>query len=432
MLKANTLLEKYNSNSMFVSKKIKNGVLTNETCFTFGCEEKIPINELPVEKIIPSKITYENKTLPTDVIQTGKIKSLGCGDTGASSSEEQLQHRTKIRPIIGGISIQNFWDSVSYVGTLGQLCIDQIDSTVSGLTNCHVATEEELFNHSKEKYYNLYKKEITQPALWEDEHEADNLVYYTSFYNGYQWKEVAMRDKIGFVKRYIPIHLLTEELANLVDAALISINSDVVNNSSTTTRSSCFGVYNVSNSLIPWATNEQIEQIENAFNQGNDIYVCKSGRTTGVTGADYESGSCPVIARSFEYITNVSGYGVSPNSFAQFQDCIMFEYENKETQNTSPIHGGDSGSVLITNYFGSPVVIGLCFAGGDEIGVACKINNVRSQLEIRDANSSDINSPLSFSDPSNWRYISIEGYIPDVTFEYNGKKYWQIGIIPKK
>lgn len=430
MIKINPLLKKYNSNSMFISKKIKNGIITNETCFTFGCEKKIPINELPLEKIIPSKITYENKTLPTDVIQNGKIKALGCGDTGSSKNEEQLLHRTKIRPLVGGISIQNFWDSINKVGTLGQLCIDQIDSTVAGLTNCHVATEEESFNYLKKKYYNLYKKEITQPALWEEEYQIANGVYYTGYYSGYQWKDVAMEDKIGFVKRYIPIYLISEGFANLADAALISINPDVFDNTNASTRSSCFGVYNVSNSLIPWATDDQMEQIKNAFDQGNNIYVCKSGRTTGVTGGGYESGSCPVVVKSFQYTSDVSGYSPPLNSFAQFQDCIMFEYENTE-QGTSPIHGGDSGSVLITNYFGSPVVIGLCFAGGDAIGVACKINNVRNELEIRSANSTDVNSLLSFSDPSKWKYISIDGEASDVTINYNGKKYWQIGVIPK-
>ena len=132
-----------------------------------------------------------------------------------------------------------------------------------------------------------------------------------------------------------------------------------------------------------------------------------------------------------------------------YEDTFRFRYTDTATYAYAPIDGGDSGSVLVTDYFdstngGSGTVIGLNFAsnGYGLDAIACKITNVASTLDVRGATLTDTSSPLKFGNPQNWNYIAAEhsdkifqstnvdlataGYIM-----VSGKKYWQIGNIPK-
>ena len=162
------------------------------------------------------------------------------------------------------------------------------------------------------------------------------------------------------------------------------------------------------------------------------LYVARSGRTTGVVGAGFEFGDCPVEVTAYTISEEI---GYSPQ-IAIFTHMIEFQYSASSCSSTlAPLQGGDSGSMLVTDFFNNtPTVVGLCHAGNNVEGFACRIDHVRSILNIRSPTPSELSNPLTFTDFSQASFIKASG-LPGVIensgyLEYNGKKYWQIGNAP--
>jgi len=402
------LFEKHNAHGIGLGKKTVDGQETDEICVVFYVDEKKSISNLTEKEIVPKNITLEKKQYGTDVLELKKPELLGCCDTRYTPG---ITNRNRIRPIKGGISIGNIYDSKWFTGTLGLICIDQIDNSIVGLTNVHVTNANQLNNLNNSKYYNTFNKQMTQPS-YPDAVVALGPPYELPISNHIS------QTSIGIIKRFWPI---TTKNNNIVDCSLISISQSngLINNTS-------FGIHGITDNIIPWATEQEIENLTLG------TLVQKSGRSTGLTGTGYNTSPCKVEITSLNYSFPI----IYSETEVTFQDTIQFRYTadgnlcNRDI--VSPIDGGDSGSILIANIGGVEKIIGLNFAGSTQYGIACKINNVKDILKVRQPTASDL-SNLKFSNPNNWKYIAIDKDLEsDGLVNYKGKEYWQIGNIPYK
>jgi hypothetical protein len=478
------LCKEYKANSVSIGRKKINGKDTGKICVRFAVSKKIDKNQLNNKKLIPEKIKYNGKVYETDVEQQSPAEFLDCGFTPCFQYNEELdqweqidvspedtEQRTKFRPLRGGLSICNFDDDAFSTGTLGQLCIDERDNTIVGLTNAHVVIHDIRFNKDKELCYTPYNKRIAQPGIADDLREDNTyggLNPYDLLGQPMSLREAYINEhNIGTVKRYWQLESDTDGQwqtrdstdifmngrYNQIDAAIIAVTSEVIDNTSVASRSRALGINNISdNDLVPWATDAEMEQLIQDFENGVLIHVAKSGRTTGTTGFNYQNGNCPAV------ITDISGYipvtyragrdnGILDNSETEdedpvlcpFEDLFVFEYlppiEHPVLPDmcpVGPLAGGDSGSVLVTNHFGGNVVIGHCFAGRSTQGVATRIDHVRNTLNVRGPTQQDVQSALTFTDYSQANYITASGMNVESSgyLMYNGKKYWQIGNAP--
>ena len=461
----------YNCHSIGICRKVKDGKRTKELSLTFFVEKKLPISSLDRLQIIPTTIgNYK-----TDVIEQESSTPLVCYQTSTGFNQNHPEHAQEaVRPLKGGVSIGNLYDKLVFGGTLGQLCIDQDDGTVVGLSNHHVfiSQYEKNLKHPNpstveylkypdyrlQKYYNIYNKPITQPAvanpsarashrqeMYKETSTSSSPSQWGLDYNdqGYDFKKFLNDHHIGYVKKFIQPSLFIEGEANplhKVDAAVCSINNDsnIIPNSNATERSKCFGIRHMYDGIIPWATDEQMNTLREAFDNGEDIYVAKTGRTTGITGSGYQNGPCPVIITSVDHYINLkvisdtqrqTNRAMNHYGAYQYAGLINFEYEDS-SYNTAPVHGGDSGSVLVTDYFSSSgTVIGLIFAGSSLTASAAPIDTVRSELNLDSPTVEDMQSPLKFSNRDDWKYVESDSSEQKIVID--GKTYWNIGTKPQ-
>jgi hypothetical protein len=149
-------------------------------------------------------------------------------------------------------------------------------------------------------------------------------------------------NKIATLTRWVP---LDPSEGNIVDCALAELTVDSVEG----------WLSDTNGTILP----------ENGHNtQVNIGDICKKyGRTTGYTVNT-------VISTTASFSINY------PTGVMIFKNQIVFTandgYEN-------PICGGDSGSALLND---KNEIIGLCFAGGDNVGIACPIDPVLGLLDI--------------------------------------------------
>ena len=94
------------------------------------------------------------------------------------------------------------------------------------------------------------------------------------------------------------------------------------------------------------------------------MIVYKSGRTTGLT-------------RTVVTDTSATIKVLYPMGYVTFRDQVILE-----NPGNSFIAGGDSGSILLANIAGVPVVAGLCFGGSPVVGVANKPSKVAEVLSL--------------------------------------------------
>ncbi|KEI02954.1 trypsin-like peptidase domain-containing protein [Clostridium botulinum] len=141
-----------------------------QKCITVFVSEKLPLNEIPEQDLIPA--TYRG--IPTDVVESGITSTCSL--------------RNKVRPVTGGYSI-----GVEGLqgGTLG--CLVSQDGIEYALTCNHVISA----NNS-----HLLGKPVVQPAT--------------------QYGGKVPNDTIGTVYRFIKVNTSRDD--NLVDAAIIKTN----------------------------------------------------------------------------------------------------------------------------------------------------------------------------------------------------------------
>jgi hypothetical protein len=90
-----------------------------------------------------------------------------------------------------------------------------------------------------------------------------------------------------------------------------------------------------------------------------------------------------------------------------------------------PIYPGDSGSALVATIGGVDKIIGLCFAGGNTIGIASRIDEVASQLGISAWNG----TTPEFVDLTTKKLVTVAGLSNTKTITCSGDTLWQVGII---
>lgn len=381
--------------SVAFGKKTVAGELTGELAFMFMVPEKLPLSEIPEHEILPSTVVIGDDTYKTDVIEVGEIKLIACDSSTNSScygwQSTPPSNQNTIRPIKGGIQISSHNNSLNYpssitVGTLGFIAIDTETSAIVGVSNNHVLVKNAFYTG---------ERNINGASI---ENEIDDNVYQNGF-------DHSTGGTIGKVIRYVP---LTKSGVNQVDGALFAIYSNVISNSQS------FLQHGLSISTpMPFASTSEIN---NAL--VGDYPLASSGRSTGAK----MNSPCGLVVNSLGAITYVGPfYDNGGYETPLFNDLIAFSRENADCN--YPIYPGDSGSGLLANIDGTWKIIGLCFAGSNTMGYACRIDHVASQLGIQSWDGTS----KPFIDINSIDIKAVPGTSTDKTIDCSGTTYWQMG-----
>jgi hypothetical protein len=449
--------------SIGIGNKTKNGQVTDEISVIFGVKEKKQLSELLPEEIIPLNITINDQNFPSDVIETpNKAKKIACFDWNASQpgygstglTEDQLAHRARKRPLIGGISISAVNNNqtntpnnlYSSVGTLGCLVVDNEDGSIVGLTSAHVVCETYLSVENRLKLYNFNTSDdiVIQPSLLESFDGTSQSI--TDLYNNRE------QNNIGKIKRYSETNFInnfqldgykfvvSEIPKNYVDAALVHINSG--GNTISSVSSGVLGL--LTDNFLPFATTYELDRLLQSFNAYSSTSM--SGRTSGAQIDCYVIKQLGVTASLG--ITQEIPYGsklvpsttINLTRTVYYSDLILLEGNLNigTTQEYShPAVAGDSGSVLTAVIDDIEKIIGIIFLATDPtldgipIAYACRIDRIMEKLNI-----SEWNGIINYSNPNNWQYLTRPIEISDPEnpsaelqnkITVNNKTYWRIG-----
>ena len=389
------------------SKKIKNGVNTDEKSITFIVEKKLPINEIPDNEILPSSVEIDGITYITDVIEGGKNILLACDNDVLNECYQfrtiQPLNQNTVRPIQGGLQI-NSNSTRNFVGTLGFLAVDLQTNALVGVTNNHVVVKNATYTANRDPFLEIENESFT----------FIDYVYQRS-YNS--------RQDIGDVVRYVPLNV---QGINYVDGALISIYENVVQTGpyvdELTPKSWMqYGLSGIT-SPMQFATTAEIDSL--ITNPPDEVW--SAGRTTGA-----KQGICGLKVNGIGLGLNLNITSQGLQYLVGYGDIISFKRINYDCD--SPIVGGDSGSALIGVYNGVPKIIGLVFAGAASIinnvqvittGFACRIDRVAEELGI------------GAWDGINQNYIKVGDRdfftVPNGNYDKlslcSGETYWQVGL----
>jgi hypothetical protein len=352
-----------------LSYKIKNGITTDQLAIRFSVSGKKPINEIPSGELLPTGILYNGVMYSTDVIETDLPMALACYNWSGGNCPNNIGcpteislHRSRTRPLKGGIVISNFTDFYDLYspfslprGTLGAIVVDRDDQTLVGLTNNHVVIRDAFtpgvqnlnigidINIGGQKQIIQYSETVTVDVN---------------------------RDTIGTVKKYFPMSDTNQ--FNYLDAAVISIDKANIDGQPIVDESESFKQLQLNYNLpMPFASTQEINSL-----LVSQYPIYSAGRTTGPKGTI----GCQLTVTSINAVGGVGGYNkkdnasvnnrnntLSPGSVVYFADMIEF----KNTDNSLyPIAGGDSGSTLIADISGVWKIVGLCFAGSTGRGIA--------------------------------------------------------------
>ena len=377
---------------VMLGNKITNGEYTGEESIVFTVEKKKPLSELSPEEILPSQVEIDGVTYKTDVFETGLIETFACPSnvTSACYSWQYTPpgNRQTIRPLKGGVSLTS-QNLQGYVGTLGFLAVDSATGALVGITNNHVVIAD--------AYYSSFRS--TTGIL---QNETSDSAYQTG-----DIQPSSSSLKIGEVLRYVP--LSAPPTMNQVDGAMVSISQSVMSDSESFKQ---FGLSGTS--VMPFATTSEINALV-----GNSL-TSSSGRSTGVK----QGPLCGLAIQGVNYVTGVSGFNLQGQStVAYFNNCISFTRLNPDCQ--WPIYKGDSGSALVATIGGVDKIVGLCFAGGSTVGVACRIDIVAEQLGIQAWNG----TTPEFVDLTSKKLVTVAGFNNTKTITCSGQTLWQVGVI---
>ena len=353
----NELTKKYlmetNDNVIGVSYgyKIVSGMVTNEKTISFRVKEKKTIEQLTTDEIIPKEIKHMGVVYSTDVNQ-GEVKFL-CDAAFYQWETIPPTNRNKIRPLKGGVSTTNYTSMSGSIGTLGFLAIDNEDGSIVGVSNDHVYIDDPFI-----------ATERTLPSPVTNIRDDITIQPYEVNYGTND-----LTDNIGIVKRYNPFR--SPSAWNTVDGSLTTINSAVLSNTESWKQEGL----TLAAPLIFASTLE----IDNLLS--TDPLLYSAGRTTGAKGEGTTKLKTFSLSGSFTIAYHRQGIVQKIN----FNDCIEFVASAATNPGficLYPIYAGDSGSALIADFGGTKKIIGLCFAGDDYHGIACRIDNVANELDI--------------------------------------------------
>lgn len=370
--------------------KKSNGKFTNELSIVFNVKEKLPVDKIPENELLPKEIIFSGKTIKTDVVSE-EFKALqDCPADFYEWNTIPPENRSKIRPLQGGLAITNYTKLYGYYGTFGFLAEDTETNSLVGVTNNHVIIDDAFINTERTgtTISNTINNVVIQP------------------YN-------SPSDNVGIVKRYYPIY---SNGINYIDCALFTVDSkDIDNNVS-------YNQLNLSGWTQPleFATTSEIDNLLSTYPN-----LFSSGARTGDKG----EGDMKLLPNSIGATVSVGGYNKQGSSISvNFGDCIIFVASATTTPNgyicSYPINSGDSGSALIADFNGVRKIIGLCFAGSTFYGIANRIDRVSSLINIRSWSGQTIN----YSDINNVQKITLPHSRSDLNKIFSGNTYWQSGL----
>lgn len=388
--------------------KISNDQHTGENAIVFNVIKKRPLSEIPEDEHLPSTVEIDGVTYKTDVVEVGETTAFACPTTtleGCYSWSTPFNYagtvygtntppanRGVIRPMKGGISITSF-NQLGKVGTLGFLAVDNEKNALVGVTNNHVVIGDAFFTtYRTAASFNEYQDQ-----------------YYQSGEAGFQGNPNYV---VGEVVRYAPIN--PQPNTNLVDGALVSIDPSKVTNAES------YKLYGTSIlTPMPFATTDELNNL-----LITNPPLASSGRTSGVK----QGSPCGLIINQLNVTLPVGGYKLEGAAqTATFANTIQF-IRNSPDQTASPqcpypIYPGDSGSALAAYINGVWKIIGLCFAGSDYYGYACRIDNVAAQLNI----SAWDGTTKNYFNTGSRQYITTPGGSSNKTLTCTNNIYWQVG-----
>jgi hypothetical protein len=392
--------------------KISNNQYTGERSIVFNVTKKLPLSEIPEEEHLPSTIEIDGITYKTDVVEVGEITAFACPTTTLNSCYTWTNQNTPlpppyssyggqnippitrnvVRPMQGGISITS-QKQLGTVGTLGFIAVDNEKNALVGVTNNHVVIGDAFFT--------TYRT-LTNSNEYQDQ-------YYQSGEAGFQGNPNYV---VGEVVRYVPIN--PSPTLNQVDGALVTIDPTKVTNAES------YKLYGTSiTTPMPFATTAEINQLTNT-----NPPLASSGRTSGVK----QGSPCGLKVLQVGTSTSVNGYklqGVAQS--VAFNDVIVFIRNSPDQTAISecpfPIYPGDSGSALAAFIDGVWKIIGLIFAGSPYFGLANRIDNVATQLNI----SAWDGTTKNYFDTGSRQYITTTGGSANKTLTCTNNIYWQVG-----
>jgi hypothetical protein len=375
--------------------KTKNNETTNELSFIYNVEKKLSKELVDKNNLIPEKITLDNQEYKTDVVEISLAHILACYSFQDNPSPIVLEHRKKVRPLKGGISVTNsaycgYYDIGSgsnYIrpykyGTLGAIVVDNLTNTLVGLTAGHIVAKDITFGHTRnfnqETYYNIYTPQEI-PTYYENNN--GNLVLsegltenkynqvLIQFNESGEYANINSSDVIGEPKRYIPAYPGNTS-GNVADAGIFTLKPGSI------------GIPNSNQQLGLTGTSGLLfansVEIFDALTGRKNLY--SAGRTTGPKGE-----FCPLVINNLFGLAAVGGYEINgvPNQNLRFQNILGISYLN----NTSfPAAEGDSGSVIYGEFSGINKIVGLIFAGStagtNNIAYACPMDQIATGLNI--------------------------------------------------
>lgn len=414
---------KYNINAIGVSKKVVDNQKTNEECITFSVTKKKSPEDLGNEEVIPATITIDGKTYKTDVVEHAPVEALTCYNPTASPMETEIVKLRTMQAtnnvlageIMGGQQIVLFPDNfdgrrygqdvsafgiasgdfAAVVGTLGFMAIDNEDDKVVGITNAHVACAVLLENDDR-----TLADEQTDPYSLTEER---SFVGFNQTFTAPAQARVAIRETttddyfivttshgndVPSIKR---ASFYDTDSNNTVDVAVLAVSNTLFNNDSYQINQPS-GTTQIT-SHFEFATTQELDNL--MTNPPSGVYSV--GRTTGPKGWGATT-ACQLEVSAINVTSNVGFTERGQAISVGFTDLIRFQYADNSN---FPVAGGDSGSALIADMdgLGTYKIIGLVFAGnggalenpsgGTHIGLACRIDNVATEMNIRAWTSSE-------------------------------------------
>ena len=322
------ILRKANVNSVGIGYKKVDGETTPQLCIVVGVNKKLPQNQMLMRDFIPQSLDG----VVLDVVETGDIKALGILPP-VTLSAAQINPTQKHRPIFPGISVGH--PNIT-AGTIGAVAYHDGQPVV--LSNNHVLSDQN-------------RAEIgdisTQPGNYDSGSSADTIGYLLDFIpikfgsdpvDGNCTVTQSIAKTFNFVASLLGrkhrLSVISAQPAyNEVDAAISSITVDFDKQIA--------------------EIGEPIDVVEATL--GMDVQ--KFGRTTSYTIGTVEQINATVSV----------GYD---DGFAVFTNQIMLSAMSA---------GGDSGSAIISM---DKKLVGLLFAGSDQITIASPMSRVFSLLGL--------------------------------------------------
>ncbi len=386
-------------NSIFWGFKTIKNQLTNQQCFIFSVQNKKPKEELLEKELIPAYIEINNQKYSTDVIEINNIEPLLCYRFDSFIDPIVQEHRSKVRPLKGGISITttsycgyaNIGSGINFLkpykfGTLGAIVVDNLTNTLVGLTAGHIVSRDISFAHTRNfnssRPYNIYDSQ-TLPVYNLDNN--GNLVLsstlrtiekYTNsiaqFNETGEFINISSNDIIGEPKRYIPVYSGTNPSGNnFADAGVFTLKPGSINIPESNQQLNL-----TSSSGLLFASSGEIYD---AFTGQKNMY--SAGRTTGPKG----NVPCELIIGGLAGSITVNNYEINGllNQPIVFKDILILNYKNNSSY---PAAEGDSGSVIYGDFSGVKKIVGLIFAGSPggntSIAYASRIDRISGLLNI--------------------------------------------------